>query len=176
VKWVHLSAGDLLRAERLKQGSKLADEINACITAGKLVASEVTCQLLRNAMQYAFANKSNGESVSHFLIDGFPRSQSNIDAWNATLSREQYQVVAVLNYVCPEETLIGRLLERGKSSGRADDNLASVRARFATFAKETAPLLDYYINQQSEIPVYTIRTDRPVEAVYSETAQLQHFR
>lgn len=170
-QWVHLSAGDLLRAERSRADSVLALEINACIAAGQLVASTVTCQLLTNAMRDAKAQAVGTVTRIHFLIDGFPRSQSNIEAWNATVNPNQYPVVAVLNYVCPEETLIGRLLERGKSSGRADDNLTSVKARFETFAKETAPLLEFYQNQQHHIPVYTIATDKPVEAVYQDTVQ-----
>jgi UMP-CMP kinase len=164
-KWVHLSAGDLLRAERQNKGSALADEINACIAAGKLVASEVTCKLLENAMLQAY--QTNGSM--HFLIDGFPRSQSNADAWEVTMS-QHCQIVSVLDFCCPEETLIGRLLERGKSSGRSDDNLATVKARFETFQNETAPILDYYRNH-SQIPVYTIATDKPVEAVYQDTVQ-----
>jgi UMP-CMP kinase len=170
-KWVHLSAGDLLRTERQKSNSVLADEINACISSGKLVASSITCQLLFNAM-----HEAQSSSNTHFLIDGFPRSQSNVDAWeNATAAAKKntntsYKVQFILNYECPDETLIGRLLERGKVSGRSDDNITTVQARFETFKSETAPILDYY-RTSSEVPVYTIATDKPVEAVYQETIQ-----
>lgn len=162
---MHLSAGDLLRAERQKVSSVLADEINACLAAGKLVASEVTCQLLANAMLESYRK----DGCSHFLIDGFPRSKSNADAWEATMKQHSH-IVCVLDFECPEETLIGRLLERGKSSGRSDDNLATVKARFGTFQNETAPILNYY-RHHSPIPVYTIATDKPVEAVYRDTVK-----
>lgn len=201
-RWVHLSAGDLLRAERLKRDSCLADEINACIAAGKLVASHVTCQLLEQAMLEAY----HSQAVTHFLIDGFPRSRSNADAWEATMMgvatnsssssssdgaaaaaepkfascRCICHVQAVLDFQCPEETLIGRLLERGKSGGRSDDNLATVKARFETFRSETAPILEYYRttgssnnknNNNNKIPVHTIATDKPVEDVYRDTVK-----
>jgi UMP-CMP kinase len=168
-QWIHLSAGDLLRAERQKANSSLADEINACLSAGKLVSSQITCQLLINAMQQFY--RQSRTVCTHFLIDGFPRSQSNADEWihaTTTNSEYQYHVQFVLNFECPEETLVGRLLERGKVSGRIDDNLSTVQARFRTFQKETAPILDYY-RHSTNIPVRTIAADQPVEAVYQDT-------
>jgi len=163
-QWVHLSAGDLLRAERGKSHSRLADEINACIAAGDLVRSEVTCQLLENAMREAYQK----DAATHFLVDGFPRSQANADAWEATMSHHRVQFV--LDFECSEEILVGRLLERGKTTGRSDDNLETVRKRFRTFQNETAPILEYYRKGES-IPVYTIATDKAVEDVYQETVK-----
>lgn len=99
------SLGGMLRAERQKSGSALADEINACIADGKLVSSAVTCQLLENAMQAAH----DAHGSLHFLIDGFPRSQSNADAWDATVAQRSHSttnIVCVLAIECPEETLI----------------------------------------------------------------------
>ena len=168
-QWVHLSAGDLLRAERQKTNSALATEINACLATGKLVPSQITCQLLINAMKDHYLQSPN---VTHFLIDGFPRSQSNADEWicATTTATEHYSVQFILNFECPEETLIGRLLERGKSSGRTDDNLTTVKARFQTFQNETAPILEYY-RHSTNIPVYTIAADQPVESVYQNTVR-----
>lgn len=206
--WVHLSAGDLLRAERAK-GSTLAKEINQYIDAGRLVPSHITCQLLLNAMIDAYHNSSQraqGSPVTHFLIDGFPRSQSNLDAWNAmtktndstdatttastvtalTISPPHntfsYHVQFVLNYSCPEETLVGRILERAKTQSRTDDNITTIQARFRTFEQETKPILEYYQSRYNDaaatgddgatqVPVYTIATDQPVEAVYQQTIQ-----
>jgi UMP-CMP kinase len=213
-RWVHLSAGDLLRMERQKLDSTLANEINICINAGQLVPSHITCQLLVNAMIDTYnqqrttsTNTSDQTPVTHFLIDGFPRSQSNLDAWNdmTTNSAEsnragskndttssssapvicfKYHVQFILNYTCPEETLIGRILERGKVQSRSDDNILTIQARFRTFYNETSPILQYYQNLHNntqidpssttateKVPVYTIPTDRPVESVYQQTVQ-----
>jgi UMP-CMP kinase len=159
----HLSAGDLLRQERQSK-STLAAEINACIEAGKLVDSRITCQLLIQAMQRTY---QQDRKMTRFWIDGFPRSKANAEAWDA-MCGNQHTVLAVLDFVCPQEVLVGRLLERGKATGRTDDNIDTIRKRFETFEKETAPILEYYRNQTS-IPVYTIATDKPVEAVYQET-------
>jgi UMP-CMP kinase len=218
-RWVHLSAGDLLRLERQKSNSILADEINSCINAGQLVPSNITCQLLVNAMIETYhqqlvqsLNSTNDQMqpVTHFLIDGFPRSQSNLDAWNEMTSSNTdkythrndtgshdtvpilhkftYHVRFILNYTCPEETLIGRILERGKVQSRSDDNISTIQARFRTFYNETTPILQYYqnlyhtsttnekkgtssTNENVIVPVYTIQTDQPVEMVYQQTIQ-----
>lgn len=73
-QFTHLSAGDLLREERAREGSEFGQLIEDYIRNGKIVPVEVTCSLLENAM------KSSGKS--RFLIDGFPRNQDNLDGWN----------------------------------------------------------------------------------------------
>lgn len=75
--FVHLSAGDLLRAER-DSGSKHGEMINNMIKAGQIVPSEVTVSLLENAM--------NQSKQKKFLIDGFPRNQENNDKWQAQVT------------------------------------------------------------------------------------------
>lgn len=118
--WAHLSAGDLLRAERKKEGSQLANIINTNIQAGKIVPSEITTQLIYNAM--VELRQSNGQIK--FLIDGFPRSEGNVNSWKEIVGH-----AAILEYVlffeCPFDILTSRLLERGKTSGRSDDSLVS---------------------------------------------------
>lgn len=119
--WAHLSAGDLLRAERTKEGgSPLADIINANISAGKIVPSEITTQLIKNAMVELRTNKGQIK----FLIDGFPRSEGNVDAWKEVVGDEAV-LECVLFFECPYDILTSRLLERGKTSGRSDDSLVS---------------------------------------------------
>jgi len=118
--WAHLSAGDLLRAERKKEGSQLATIINTNIQAGKIVPSEITTQLIYNAM--VELRQTYGQIK--FLIDGFPRSEGNVNSWKEIVGH-----TAILEYVlffeCPFDILTSRLLERGKTSGRSDDSLVS---------------------------------------------------
>jgi UMP-CMP kinase len=118
--WAHLSAGDLLRAERQKEGSELADIINSNISAGKIVPSEITVQLIKNAM--VDLRKTSGQTK--FLIDGFPRSEGNVNAWKEVVGGAA-DVELVLFFECPEDVLTSRLLERGKTSGRSDDSIVS---------------------------------------------------
>jgi UMP-CMP kinase len=80
------------------------------------------------------------------------------------------QVEFILNLECPEEVLMGRLLERGRTSGRADDQaLDVIRKRFVTARVETSPILERY---RSQGKVKTVLSDKPVEAVYQEVAAL----
>jgi UMP-CMP kinase len=74
--YVHLSAGDLLREERVKPGSQFGELIETHIKNGTIVPVEITCSLIDRAMQ-ASDNPHN-----RFLIDGFPRNQDNLDGWN----------------------------------------------------------------------------------------------
>jgi UMP-CMP kinase len=172
-KWTHLSAGDLLRAERKrvtdvpKKGDdddmELAYTIENCINAGELVPSSITVRLLEKGMKVSH----NETGSTRFLIDGFPRGQDNIDAWDNQMSH--HKVSKVLDFECPEEVLVGRLLERGKSSGRSDDNIQTIRKRFQTHVEACKPVLKRY---QKEGILYSIESDRSVEVIYKEVEKL----
>ena len=163
--WAHLSAGDLLRAER-KSGSSLAEIINAKISAGQIVPSSITVTLLKNAMEKIYVE--SGNTQTKFLIDGFPRSAENCTVWEekmATLSNLEFVLFLDLS----EDIMTGRLLERAKTSGRNDDNLETIRKRFKTFRDESMPIVDMY---KKKGLVRTIVADRSVEDVYEEVQAL----
>lgn len=163
--WTHLSAGDLLREER-KSGSDLANLINSHIEKGEIVPASITVNLLQKAMEEA-CNKAP-TSGNKFLIDGFPRSQGNVDVWNTQMNAcSQVQFVLFLD--CPEDVMTDRLLERGKTSGRNDDNLDTIRKRFQTFRETSMPIVDLY---QREGKVKYVRADRSVEDIYKEVEAL----
>ena len=128
---VHLSAGDLLRAE-VASGSAAGRQLEEIMREGKLVPMSVTIALLRNAMV-----RSGG---STFLIDGFPRALDQGEAFE----RDIKQCTCVLFYDCPEDEMERRLMERGKTSGRADDNMETIKKRFHTFIEQSMPVVDKY--------------------------------
>lgn len=163
--WKHLSAGDLLRAER-KSGGELGDLINEKIANGQLVPSSITVKLLENAMIAAYAASPK---TTNFLIDGFPRGVENREAWEATMGRT-HSLKFVLNFECPEEVLVGRLLERGQSSGRSDDTIEVIRKRFHTHQKECMPIVEAYT--KSGVTVHQIASDKTVEEVYKSVRAL----
>jgi UMP-CMP kinase len=127
--FVHLSAGDLLREERAR-GGPLADMIDATIRDGRIVPVEVTVGLLRAAMAASGSGK--------FLVDGFPRNFDNVRGWGAVIGSAA-EVDGVLQFEAPEDVMVARLLERGKSSGRSDDNEESIRKRLRTHLESTVP-------------------------------------
>ena len=93
-KFVHLSAGDLLRQER-DSGSKDGDLIESYIRDGQIVPVEITIALVRKAMERSGARK--------FLIDGFPRNENNLDGWEREMTEDKCEVKFVLFFDCPEE-------------------------------------------------------------------------
>jgi len=86
--------------------------------------------------------KSKG---SRFLIDGFPRSQDNLDGWEKVMT-PKVDLKFVLYFDCPEEECVRRCLERGEGgSGRSDDNPASLQKRVVTYSTVTQPIIDHFI-------------------------------
>ena len=154
--YTHLSAGDLLRAER-KSGSAQGHMIDEYIKEGKIVPVEVTVTLLMNAMK--------ADGGARFLVDGFPRNTNNLSGWQQ-VTGDSLQVGGVLFYDCPEDVMEARLIERGKTSGRADDNIESIKKRFHTYQNETTPILAYYEHQQL---MHKIDGTRDVDAVWADT-------
>ncbi|KAJ1450727.1 adenylate kinase-domain-containing protein [Pelagophyceae sp. CCMP2097] len=143
--WVHLSAGDLLRAARKDPSSTQGELINEYIKEGKIVPVEITLGLIRSAM-YASGSKD-------FLIDGFPRNLDNDDGWLREMTA--CSTVASLLYLeTTEEVMQERILGRAAAvlaeggELRTDDNLESIQkrqtARFRTYVAETMPIIEKY--------------------------------
>eukprot|EP01028_Stygiella_incarcerata_P003681 TRINITY_DN1767_c0_g1_i1.p1 TRINITY_DN1767_c0_g1~~TRINITY_DN1767_c0_g1_i1.p1 ORF type:complete len:240 (+),score=67.15 TRINITY_DN1767_c0_g1_i1:126-845(+) len=131
--FVHLSAGDLLREEQSRDGSEHGELIKTFIREGKIVPKEITISLLKNAMK-------RHPSGTTFLIDGFPRAMDQ-----CLMFEEQVQKCKFCLFLdCSEEAMTERLLERGKSSGRIDDNVESMKKRFRTFKEQTMPVVEYF--------------------------------
>lgn len=135
--WVHLSTGDLLRAE-LANGGPRAALIEADVNEGRLVPNGIVVELLREAMERT--TRTTGRR--NFLLDGFPRSLSNVEAWREIFGDENLPKMLFLE--CPYEALEKRILARGKFSGRGDDNIESVKLRFETFKAETLPTVEFF--------------------------------
>ncbi|CAO3612278.1 unnamed protein product [Mucor fragilis] len=153
--FVHLSAGDLLRAEQKREGSKYGELINNYIKDGLIVPMEVTIALLEQAMKEAMKEGKG----SRFLIDGFPRKMDQAVKFEEVVVPSKL----VLFFECPEEVMLKRLLKRGENSGRVDDNIESIRKRFVVFTETSMPVVDAFEKQDK---VKRISCDQPVEQVY----------
>jgi len=161
----HLSAGDLLRAEQIREGSEYGDMIRTYIKEGQVVPMEVTIKLLENAMRAAIGEHSGGEGwtdgKSRFLIDGFPRKMDQAIKFDETVCQSRM----VLFFETTEQVLLSRLLERGKTSGRDDDNEESIKKRFRTYQEQTKPVIEYYANQGK---VATINATASIDEVHEK--------
>lgn len=152
--FVHLSAGDLLREERMRKGSKYGDLINNYIKEGKIVPAKITIALLENAM-------AKSES-KRFLVDGFPRKMDQAIKFEEQVCKGKF----VLYFECPESVMLERLLNRGKTSGRVDDNIESIKKRFETFKQTSYPVVEYFAKQNK---VKTVSCKNSPSKVYAET-------
>jgi len=157
--FTHLSAGDLLRAEQNRPGSQFGALINDYIKEGKIVPMEVTVQLLENAMTEELSKQKTEKGK--FLIDGFPRKMDQAVKFEETVCPARF----VLFFDCPEEEMEKRLLHRGKTSGRADDNAESIKKRFRTFVETSMPVVNYFEEQGRLVKV--LAKDKP-ETVYEQ--------
>ncbi|KAJ3922160.1 UMP-CMP kinase [Lentinula edodes] len=140
----HLSAGDLLRAEQHREGSEYGQLIQTCIKEGSIVPMEVTVKLLENAMTATLAERRSGEGWTdgrgRFLIDGFPRKMDQAEKFEHDVGK----ATAILFFSTTQEVMLDRLLERGKTSGREDDNVESIKKRFNTYKEQTMPVIEHY--------------------------------
>ncbi|KAJ6547282.1 UMP-CMP kinase [Mycena capillaripes] len=140
----HLSAGDLLRAEQHREGSQFGELIQTCIKEGTIVPMEVTVKLLENAMTEALKEGRSGDGWvdgrGRFLIDGFPRKMDQAIKFDEDVCMASM----VLFFSTTEEVMLSRLLERGKTSGREDDNAESIKKRFNTYKETTMPVIKHY--------------------------------
>ncbi|KAL1743293.1 adenylate kinase-domain-containing protein [Schizophyllum fasciatum] len=165
----HLSAGDLLRAEQNREGSEFGEMIKTCIKEGKIVPMEVTIKLLENAMGAAMQEAREGEGWQdgrgRFLIDGFPRKMDQALKFDESVC----ECACVLFFDTTEEVMLERLLERGKTSGRDDDNAESIKKRFRTYHETTMPVIDHY---KSLGKVAVVDASAAVDEVYQGAADV----
>ncbi|KAF2178585.1 UMP-CMP kinase [Zopfia rhizophila CBS 207.26] len=145
----HLSAGDLLREEQDRPGSEFGEMIKTYIKEGTIVPMEVTVQLLENAMKASM--EKDGKNM--FLIDGFPRKLDQAHAFERSVVPSKF----TLFFDCPEEVMQERLLNRGKTSGRADDNAESIKKRFKTFIETSMPVVDEFEGQGKVVKVEAVK-------------------
>jgi adenylate kinase len=133
----HLSTGDLLRNEISRQ-TPLGKEAQNFMDKGQLVPDEVVIGMISSALDENPAAKG-------FLFDGFPRTAAQAEALDKLLDLKEAPIAAMLALEVSEEELIKRLLKRGQTSGRSDDNNENViRARILEYRNKTEKVADYY--------------------------------
>eukprot|EP00903_Cladosiphon_okamuranus_P008078 g7791.t2 len=154
--YVHLSAGELLREERAS-GSSDGQLIDEYIREGRIVPVAISLGLLRKAMEASGPH-------ARFLIDGFPRNSDNVEGWDAIMG-DVADVRSVLFLYCPEGVLEQRLLSRGKSSGRTDDNAETAKRRFQTYVETTLPVVEQY--EQAGL-VARVDGNQDIESVFRD--------
>ena len=137
---IHISTGELFRFN-IKNKTELGILAKSYLDKGDLVPDRVTIDMLENEVD-------KNLDVKGFIFDGFPRTKSQAEALDIFLKSKLMKITATLLLEAEDEILIKRLLERGKSSGRVDDQDESkIKNRFEEYNKKTAPLINYYKRQ-----------------------------
>ena len=134
---VHISTGDLFRYN-IGNNTSLGALAKSYMDQGDLVPDEVTIKMLE-------AEVGKNPDAGGFIFDGFPRTAKQAEALDEFLHGKEMSIQATIALEVDEEVLIKRLLNRGKDSGRADDqNEEKIRNRFEEYNNKTAPLISYY--------------------------------
>jgi len=136
-KLKHLSTGDLLRKE-IAEKSELGITAESFISKGNLVPDEMIISILSKNIQ-GFGNDING-----MILDGFPRTVAQAEALQTMLSNSGKEISILLDLSVEKAELIDRLLKRGQTSGRSDDNLETIQKRLKVYELQTAPVSDFY--------------------------------
>ena len=141
----HISTGDVLRAE-MKNETELGKVAKEYIEKGQLVPDELIVNMLAKVLD----SKENSKGV---IFDGFPRTIPQAKALKVMLNERGQDVTIMLDLQVDEAELINRLLERGKISGRSDDNLETIKSRLEVYHNQTAPLVDFYIAEGKHVAI-----------------------
>lgn len=136
----HISTGDVFRYN-IKNGTELGKLAKSYIDRGDLVPDEVTISMLKDEVE-------KNPDAAGFIFDGFPRTTAQAEALDNFLESKDMQIDATIALEADDNVLVARLLERGKASGRSDDQDENkIRNRFDEYNQKTAPLRAYYEKQ-----------------------------
>lgn len=154
---VHISTGDLFRYN-IKNETKLGKLAQSYMDNGDLVPDQVTIDMLE-------AEVDRNPNAEGFIFDGFPRTEAQAGALDAFLETKNMKVNATIALEAEDDILVKRLLERGQTSGRTDDqDEEKIRNRFDEYNQKTAPLRDYYQGQQKFHSINGIGTIEEITA------------
>lgn len=155
----HISTGELLR-EHIYEGTPLGKVADTYISQGLLIPDELMLDVLEDYL------KQNPEAIRKGVIfDGFPRTIPQAEALEALMTKLGTKIHAVVGLEVDEDELIERMLLRGKSSGRADDKIDTIRKRLAVYHKQTAPLRDYYLKSGK---YHAVNGNRTVDEIFTD--------
>ena len=137
---VHISTGDVFRFN-IKNETALGMLAKSYMDKGELVPDEVTIDMLN-------AEVEKNTDANGFIFDGFPRTNAQAESLDMLMDGKDSQINAMIALEVDDEILVQRLLDRGKSSGRADDaDEAIIRNRITEYYNKTAILKEYYAGQ-----------------------------
>lgn len=155
----HISTGEVLR-DHIARGTELGNVADHYISKGNLIPDELMVEVLADVL-----DKNPEKTANGVIFDGFPRTVAQAKALAAILSERGTKIHAVVGLEVPEDELVKRMLKRGEESGRADDNLNTIKKRLQVYHQQTAPLKEYYTEQKQ---YYAIDGNGNVDRIFSD--------
>ena len=136
----HISTGEVLR-DHIARKTPIGQIAKTYINQGQLIPDSLMIRILEEILDHEPKAKDG------VILDGFPRTVPQADALNRFFSRRGQTLHHVIGLEVPEEELVDRMIKRGQQTGRADDNIDTMKNRLQVYHESTTPLRDYYINE-----------------------------
>ncbi|MDE5642665.1 MAG: adenylate kinase [Muribaculaceae bacterium] len=155
----HISTGEVLR-EHISKGTELGKVADSYISKGQLIPDELMVKVLADVL-----DNNPGKTANGVIFDGFPRTIPQAKALKQMLAERHTRVNAVIGLEVDEDDLIGRMLRRGAESGRADDNIDTIKKRLDVYHNQTSPLREYYLQEGKYIAV---DGNRGIDEIFSD--------
>ena len=142
----HISTGEVLR-DHIKRGTELGKIAKSYIDEGQLIPDELMISILDEVLENEAKDKPG------VIFDGFPRTIPQAKALNDLLKKRSKELHAVVGLEVPDEELMKRMINRGKQTGRADDNEETIKKRLKVYHDQTSPLKDHYKKEEKYVTI-----------------------
>lgn len=157
----HISTGDVLRGE-IKNNTELGKVAAQYINEGKLVPDSLIIDMLAATLD------AKGKDIKGVIFDGFPRTIAQAEALDQMLAERGEKVGVVIGLEVDDAELIKRIILRGQTSGRADDNEETAKKRLNTYYSQTLPLKDFYVNAGKYASIQGVGS---IDDIYAKIAE-----
>lgn len=154
----HISTGEVLR-DHIKRETELGKIAQEFISQGQLIPDELMISILDDVLEKEAKGKKG------VIFDGFPRTIPQAEALKQLLQKRGTDLHAVIGLEVPDDELVARMLNRGKMTGRADDNEETIKNRLSVYHNQTSPLRDYYTKEGKYLKIDGTGT---IDKIYGE--------
>ena len=136
----HISTGEVLR-DHIARKTPIGQIAKTYINQGQLIPDSLMIRILEEIID------NEPKAKEGVILDGFPHTIPQAEALNRFMARRGDEIHHVIGLEVPEEELVDRMIKRGQQTGRADDNLETIKNRLQVYHESTTPLRDFYISE-----------------------------
>lgn len=155
----HISTGEVLR-DQIARGTELGLTADSYISRGQLIPDDLMIKVLASVL-----DENPEQTKKGVIFDGFPRTIPQAVALKKLLEERGTELHAVVGLEVPQDELVQRMIKRGRDTGRADDNLDTIKNRLQVYHNQTSPLRDHYMAQGN---YHAVDGSGDVERIFSD--------